>query len=71
MKANKKSSKRTRKVPLFALGYEWRCPDCQAHNTVLAIPDQVRCARCRRSYRVGRIAHTYARDVGTDMETED
>ena len=47
-------------VKLFALGYEWGCPACKAHNTVLAIPKQVTCVKCRRSFRVARSFHTHA-----------
>ena len=47
------------KVSLVASGYEWICPNCDAHNNEIEITETVTCKECKRSFEVSDWNHAH------------
>lgn len=46
-------------VDLIASGYEWTCPNCNAHNSEVEITTTVVCYACGTQCRVDEYEHAH------------
>lgn len=46
-------------VDLIAMGYEWKCPECENFNETIEILEVVECSNCGRKFRVFKVEHAY------------